>query len=81
MFCCRESANGSVATGQMIRSSVIATMLVLTKRAFSWKTTIRLASRELPQDLVARARMLSLDGRVPNVLLLANRQVVRSDWL
>jgi hypothetical protein len=30
-----------VATGQMIRSSVIATMLVLTKRAFSWKTTRR----------------------------------------
>jgi hypothetical protein len=36
-----ESANGSVATGQMRRSSVMATTLALTKHAFSWKTVVR----------------------------------------
>ena len=34
------TANGSVATGQMVRSSVAATTLALTKSAFSWKTAL-----------------------------------------
>src|SRR4051812_20801415 len=64
-----ESANGSVATGQMRRSSVMATTLALTKHAFSWKTdhVWSLSFREDQQEALRSAydRILDSDPAHP----------------